>query len=467
MGRGYDIGADELRIGLVVVKRAGSDPAQAGAPLTYTIHVTNSGRVDLHAIVTDAMPSQVTPGGTLTWPAVITAPGGVWTQQITVNVEADYSGPLTNVVRVAADEGATGVYTATSAAVVEHARYLPLVMRDFLLCAPRLVRQVSTGPQPYEVALDTAGRRAFVAHASGVTVIDTASFAVITATRALTAAHGIAYDPDRDHIWVTSKGSNRVLVLDGATYAPLADLPAGNGPHSAAYNPANGRVYVTNYWDWTVSVYDAATLTYTASLTDVAEPAHLAVNPVTNKIYVANHWPSNHVTMIDGVTHSSQRIQTELIDAYGVTVDSTRNLVYVTAIAHARIAVIDGATDTQLGYLEIQRGDGTRVPLRVVAVNPGVGSEGHLWVVTSSEDGGRDQLLLIPGSWPALGTPVPLDVARYPLEGIALDLDRNRVWVTSVQSGLVNVVQDGEPLCPIPFAARSSPRTIIVDRATE
>ena len=52
-----------------------------------------------------------------------------------------------------------------------------------------------------------------------------------------------------------------------------------------------------------------------------------------------------------------------------------------------------------------------------------------------------------------MGTPVPLDVAGYPQEGIALDSDGDRVWVTSVDSGLVSVIQDGEPVCSIPFSA--------------
>jgi hypothetical protein len=76
-------------------------------------------------------------------------------------------------------------------------------------------------------------------------------------------------------------------------------------------------------------------------------------------------------------------------------------------------------------------------------------------IVTSSRDGddGRDQLLLIPNGWPTLGTPVPLDIASYPQEGIALDPVQDRVWVTSVDSGLVSVVQDGEPVCSIPLSS--------------
>jgi len=194
-------------------------------------------------------------------------------------------------------------------------------------------------------------------------------------------------------------------------------------------------------------MYDAETLTVLGELTGFAEPAHLAVNPVTNKIYVANHRPNQGVFVIDGATHNSHRIGTTLLDAYGVAVDITRNLVYATGIAQGRISIIDGARDEQVGSLDIHGDDGHAVWLRVIAVNPNVGPDGHLLLVTSSDDGELDQLLLIPNGWPTLGTPVPLDIASYPQEGIAIDQDADRVWVTSVSSGLVSVVQDGEPVC--------------------
>jgi uncharacterized repeat protein (TIGR01451 family) len=459
MGHGYDIGADELLIALAVTKQANVDPVRDGSRLTYSIQVTNTGKADLHAIVTDTLPTHVSAGAmagqTLTWTPIITAPGGVWTQEVVVTTAIEYAGPLTNVVQVMADEGAMGIYTKTTTAYVEYAVYLPVLVRglrppDF--CAPQLLTRVNTGPEPFQVALDTAGRRAFVAHADGVTVIDTNSHAVITEMHSLTSTQGIAYDPDNDRIWITLRNMNQVLALDGGTYETVADLPTGDGPHSVAYNPANDLVYVTNFWDWTVSVYDAISPTHVVDLTDFAEPSHIAVNPVTNKVYVANHRPGGHVTVINGASHSTHRVNTALVDGYGVAVDTTRNLVYATAIAQGRISIIDGSTDTQLAYVDVQRGGGQRVPLRVIAVNPVAGPEGHLLLVTSSEDGGRDQLLLIPNGWPTLGTPVPMDVPSYPIEGIALDLDRQRVWVTSVDSGLVSVVEDGEPVCDIPFS---------------
>lgn len=450
----------QLAPGLEIAKRASPNPVRAGAPLIYTFSVTNTGNMNLHVNVTDTLPAHIQPGETidgrsilpgqvLTWTPVVTAPGGIWQHQIVVTVDVDYVGPLTNVLRAVADEERWCVYTDTATVFVEHRIYLPTLMRGYqppIPCAPRLIAEIGTGPESYGVALDTAGQRAFVAHAEGVTVIDTRRVAIITTTRSLTLAYGIGYDPDRDRIWVARRDPDRVIVLDGATYATLADLPAGEEPHSVGYDPVNGRVYVTNYQSWTVDVYAAETLTHVVELTGFAEPAHIAINPTTNKIYVANHRPNQGIRVIDGATYDSHQATTTLLDAYGVTVDVSRNLVYATGIAQGRICVIDGATDAEIGHMDIHD-DGRAVWLRVITVNPNAGPEGHLLLVTSSHDGERDRVLLIPNGWPTLGTPVPLDIASYPQEGIALEPERDRVWVTSVSSGLVSIIQDGEPVC--------------------
>jgi uncharacterized repeat protein (TIGR01451 family) len=138
LGEGYDIGADET--GLIVAKRADRQFALPGARLTYVISVANTTDVPLVAAVTDTLPVSVTldetsgstlflPGGGVgvTWTAQITPFGGVWTQTVVVRVADETTGPLTNVVRVTTDHGATGMASVVSAVGVPV--YLPLVIR--------------------------------------------------------------------------------------------------------------------------------------------------------------------------------------------------------------------------------------------------------------------------------------------------------------------------------------------------
>jgi uncharacterized repeat protein (TIGR01451 family) len=129
-GTAPDLGADEyFHPALGVAKQADPDQVQAGASLTYTIRVTNTGNVTLTATITDILPTHVTPSDVRVWPAVIPAPGGVWVQQIVVTAEMGYSGTLTNVVRVTTDQGATGIYVETSTAV-GYRIYLPVILKN-------------------------------------------------------------------------------------------------------------------------------------------------------------------------------------------------------------------------------------------------------------------------------------------------------------------------------------------------
>jgi uncharacterized repeat protein (TIGR01451 family) len=121
---------EALAPALLITKQAQPSIVQAGERLTYTMYVTNTGSVDLHATISDSLPSQVSPSGTLTWAATIPAPGGVWRQTVVVTVEAGYAGPLTNTVLVNTLEGATGAYRLVSTAILEqHFYYLPLLIK--------------------------------------------------------------------------------------------------------------------------------------------------------------------------------------------------------------------------------------------------------------------------------------------------------------------------------------------------
>lgn len=127
-GAAPDLGVDEGQPALLVSKQANLPFALPGRPLTYTLLVTNTGFVDLHATITDTLPGQVTPGGVRTWAATIPAFGGVWTEQVAVTVAPDAAGSLANVVQVTSAEGASGEHTQTSA--VGRVVYLPVIWRN-------------------------------------------------------------------------------------------------------------------------------------------------------------------------------------------------------------------------------------------------------------------------------------------------------------------------------------------------
>jgi hypothetical protein len=151
---GYDVGADEFWLPLLeVTQQAYPNPVQDGAPLTYTIRITNTGAVDLHATVVDTLPADVLvdeslvgtvllPGGRFAWSPVITAAGGAWVQQVVVTTPLLYDEAsvkifsdrtLTNVVQVTTLEGVTGLATQTTIETwVRFRLYMPAAMQNYL-----------------------------------------------------------------------------------------------------------------------------------------------------------------------------------------------------------------------------------------------------------------------------------------------------------------------------------------------
>jgi len=72
--------------------------------------------------------------------------------------------------------------------------------------------------------------------------------------------------------YIPNSGDN-VSVIATATNAVIATIPVGSSPAGAAVTPDGTRVYVTNAGSGTVSVIDAATNAVTATVPVVGVPS--------------------------------------------------------------------------------------------------------------------------------------------------------------------------------------------------
>src|SRR5262245_45823211 len=88
--------------------------------------------------------------------------------------------------------------------------------------------------------------------------------------------------------YITNGGSGTVSVIDTASDAVVATIPVGQGPTGVAINRAGTRAWVTNFTDSTVSVIDVATNTVVATPAVLSQPVGVAVNPAGTRVYVAN-----------------------------------------------------------------------------------------------------------------------------------------------------------------------------------
>lgn len=103
--------------------------------------------------------------------------------------------------------------------------------------------------------------------------------------------------------YVTNSGSANVSVVDTATAAVLTTISVGLTPEQIAVAPNGLRAYVANTGSNTVSVIDTATNTVTTTIPVGQRPDFLAVSPDGISVYVPNQ-TSNTVSVIATATNS-------------------------------------------------------------------------------------------------------------------------------------------------------------------
>ena len=338
-------------------------------------------------------------------------------------------------------------------------------------CSNSPLAIITVGDSPRGVAVDSTRNRVYVANngSDSVSAIDTTSNTVIQTITNTLSANGITYDSTNNVIWVTNQSTNQVTPIlantDATSFTVESPISVGYVPWGVAYEPVHDYVYVVNSGSNSVSVINAGTRTLVATLGGYFNgPFHIAANPNTGKAYVAN-FIGNTVTVLNGAVVS------KVIDLnpglpstqpYGVAVDETREIVYVTTVNSQRIVAIGNDSfqgpDTPFGWALFYRGGGgvrsLPLPMRAIAVNPDIGPSydgGHVWTTTSTADGSMsDQVLLIPKGWAGyFHYATPNDMSSSILgEGIAVDRTTDLVYATSgASSGTVTVWADSETPC--------------------
>jgi YVTN family beta-propeller protein len=356
------------------------------------------------------------------------------------------------------DEGSDGKVALKLGNSADRA-YLPLMVRNHPLplpdCYPVQQAIVPVGAAPHGVAVNSAAGRLYVANHNSDTlsVINTGTNGLLATIAVGDGPNGVAYNAANGMIYVANGSDNTVTVLRASDHQKIDTITVGMRPNGVAAKVATNQVYVANYGDGTVSVIDAAENRVSQTIPVGAEPSMIAVNPTTGRAYVALHGEGK-VAVLNGGGHVTPVDIYDSSGSYGIAVDTLRNLVYVATIDTARIVAIDGSSNTYLGWAQIKRLPGAEpAPMRMIAVNPNIGTSGHIFATTTGEDGGWNKFLLLPKGWPEyFARPHALNL-NEPREGIAFEPTTRRVFVTSRSDGRVAVFLDGEPVCASNFGA--------------
>ncbi len=337
----------------------------------------------------------------------------------------------------------------------------PILTPPPAACYPQLRGAIAVQDQPKGIALVNYGGQTYLYVANygsnSVSVINTATSSSSVISN-VPGANGVAFNPDLGYVYVSNRDTNQVTLIRVSDNLIMGTIDVGSQPNGLAYH--NGRLYVANYGSDSISVITTSNHQVETTIAGfpIDEPSHVAVNTNTGRLYVSNHG-SGRVSVLSGNSQVSN-IDTYSTGIYGITVDSLRNIVYVASIDTHRVVSI--VNDEYKGWAEISPVlGGPSVPLRMIAVDPTLRipvdqwwfQAGHVWVTSSSIDGGADKAIVLKGweGWPEIGKLYTLDTGLDPSGGIAINTANHMVYITNAGSDSVTVIQDGEVTCYTPF----------------
>jgi DNA-binding beta-propeller fold protein YncE len=116
----------------------------------------------------------------------------------------------------------------------------------------REVTQIDIGEEahPYSLAIEPAGRRAFVANTQApfVSVVDLGEDRVVAAVEiGSKGGRAIAFAADGERAFVTVEDTSEVVAIDTKAMSVLSRWPVGPGPRGIAMDPGGGFMYTSAF----------------------------------------------------------------------------------------------------------------------------------------------------------------------------------------------------------------------------
>jgi YVTN family beta-propeller protein len=219
-----------------------------------------------------------------------------------------------------------------------------------------VVATVPVGPGPFGVAARPDGRFVYVTNNGGTTVsvIDTASNSVAATVPVGMAPAGIAPTPDGRFVYAVALGDGLAYAIDTTTNAVARTAVIGvTGPVAIAFG-ADGRfAYVANSAVNTVSVLDAPANGVVAMLPVGELPYDVAVTPDGRFAYVVNLFSTAEaLSVIDTASNAVVAGVALEEGSQGLAIHPGGRFVYVTNGPTNTLAVVDTASNTRVATIQ-------------------------------------------------------------------------------------------------------------------
>ncbi len=297
---------------------------------------------------------------------------------------------------------------------------------------------------------------AYVANTNSdsVSVIDTASYTVVTTIPVGSIPHGVTITPDGRHAYVANYGSGTVSVIDTSSNTVTATVGVGAGPYGVAISLDGTHAYVSNGNSSTVSVINTSSNTVSATVAVGAQAAGIAITPDGTRVYVDNEFAGS-VSVID--TSSNSVVATIAVGPYPVGIvispDGTRAYTAVgqDQNTNGSVAVIDTASNTITATVQVGPAptllaitpDGTRV---YVANNVFPQATGTVSVIDTANNVVTSTVPIGPGGAYA----------------VAISPDGTRTWVTNIDANSVSVINVPTNTVITAIAVGAAPQAVAI-----
>ena len=286
------------------------------------------------------------------------------------------------------------------------------------------------------LAVDSAAKRVYVANQFGANTVqafDTYSLAPAgSAGSGGSLAFAVDVAPTLDRLFVAA--GNNLAEFQASALLYQNGIPMG--AMGVAVNRATGQVYSAE--SSTLWRVDGATFSVVDS-TPVAGPACgfnincVAVNDVTDRVYVVNFGDPGSVEVFDGTT-LDWLAAIPARYATGIAVDTSLNRIFVAVTDGDNVLVIDGATNTPIGSINL---GGTAGFLGGLAAD----SKRHRLYVARRVTPGS--VVIVDASALTVKTTVPLSIPVA--QQVAVDPLSARVFARSETTNQMSVIQDSPP----------------------
>jgi DNA-binding beta-propeller fold protein YncE len=242
------------------------------------------------------------------------------------------------------------------------------------------------------LAVDEAGRRLYVSHATKVVVIDLDKDEVVGEIADTPGVHGIAIAPSLGRVFVSNGRENKASIVDAKTLNTLMKVDTGQNPDAILFEPTHQEVYTFNGRGKSATVFAAETGAVVATIELPGKPEFAVCDPAAGRIY-DNIEDKSEVVAID--TNSHQVVKTWPIapgeEASGMAFDPTEHRLFL-GCGNKMMVMMDSENGKVIANVPIGSGVDANAFDPVTKLAFSSNGEGN---VTTAHEDNPDQLTVV------------------------------------------------------------------------